>query len=100
MSGLSASEIDHLAKLARLALSETEKTKLSQELPKIVQFVEQLQKEKIGDYQRRKFFELNDLRPDEPGGNSLTPDQLAKMAPQWERNQVVVPPVFGGDDDA
>jgi aspartyl/glutamyl-tRNA(Asn/Gln) amidotransferase C subunit len=47
MSGLSASEIDHLAKLARLYLDPEEKARFSNELPKIAEFVEALQKSEI-----------------------------------------------------
>lgn len=46
MPKLSKSEIEHLAKLARLELTEKEKTKFSRELSEIFSYVEKLNKVK------------------------------------------------------
>lgn len=100
MSGLSASEIDHLAKLARLSLSEAEKERFSQELPKIAEFVETLQKSEITAKPEPRVLPLDQLRDDEVGSNGLSLEQLSMLAPKWDSNQNVVPPVFGGGDDA
>lgn len=99
MSGLSASEIDHLAKLARLALNDAEKEKFSRELPKIAEFVEALQKSEITTGSQKNAVNLEMLRDDAPGNSGLTLDQLQQLSPQWEKNQNVVPPVFGVSDD-
>ncbi len=99
MSGLTASGIDHLAKLARLALSDAEKEKFSRELPKIAEFVEALQKSEIATNSQKDAVSLTMLRDDVPSNNGLTLDQLQQLSPQWEKNQNVVPPVFGVSDD-
>jgi aspartyl/glutamyl-tRNA(Asn/Gln) amidotransferase C subunit len=96
MSGLSASEIDHLAKLARLYLDPEEKARFSNELPKIAEFVEALQ---ITTNSQKDAVSLTTLRDDVPSNNGLTLDQLQQLSPLWERNQNVVPPVFGVSDD-
>lgn len=44
MAKLSKTEIEHLAKLARLQLSEKEKTQYSRELSEILGYVEKIQK--------------------------------------------------------
>jgi aspartyl-tRNA(Asn)/glutamyl-tRNA(Gln) amidotransferase subunit C len=100
MSGLSASEIDHLAKLARLALSDAEKEKFSLELPKIAEFVEALQKSEVITDSQKNAVRLEMLRDDVPGNSGLNLDQLKQLSPQWEKGQNVVPPVFGGGDNA
>lgn len=46
MSKISKLEIEHLAKLARLQLSEKEKTKFSRELSEVLGYVEKLNKVK------------------------------------------------------
>lgn len=46
MSKLSKTEVEHLAKLARLKLSEKEKTQYSRELSEILGYVEKLNKVK------------------------------------------------------
>jgi aspartyl/glutamyl-tRNA(Asn/Gln) amidotransferase C subunit len=99
MSGLSASEIDHLAKLARLYLDPEEKARFSNELPKIAEFVEALQKSEITTNSQKDAVSLTTLRDDVPSNNGLTLDQLQQLSPLWERNQNVVPPVFGVSDD-
>lgn len=99
MSGLSASEIDHLAKLARLYLDPEEKARFSNELPKIAEFVEALQKSEITTNSQKDAVSLTTLRDDVPSNNGLTLDQLQQLSPQWEKNQNVVPPVFGVSDD-
>ncbi|HSX42212.1 MAG TPA: Asp-tRNA(Asn)/Glu-tRNA(Gln) amidotransferase subunit GatC [Candidatus Saccharimonadales bacterium] len=96
MSELSAAEIAHLAKLARIRLSTEEQKSLSQELPKIVEFVEQLRAVKLDDsLAGAEPAELESLRPDEVSGERLSVEQLKNLAPDWRDGQNVVPAVFG-----
>ena len=96
MSDLSSTDIDHLAKLARIALSDEEKKKLAKELPVIVDFYGDLQGLAKGELNLdTKTIELKDLRADKLGqSDSLNLEDLKKLAPRWQDNQVVVPAVF------
>ena len=99
MSHLSPEEVAHLAALARLNLSADEQAKFANELPKIVDFVEQLQGVKLdGDIEVAKTTPLEAMRVDEVSGERLTLAQLEKLAPAWRDGQVEVPAVFGDDN--
>jgi aspartyl-tRNA(Asn)/glutamyl-tRNA(Gln) amidotransferase subunit C len=96
MSEFSAAEIQHLAKLARISLSDTEVAEFSAELPKILEFVEQLKAVKLADdLPAEALTTLEDLRADEVSGQRLSAKQLAALAPDWQAGQNVVPAVFG-----
>ncbi len=100
MSELSSSEIDHLAELARLKLTDAEKTDFTRQLPAIVNFVDQLRQVKVGANQDvQAAVPLAKTREDSPGKISLTVEEIKKMAPQFQDNQVVVPAVLGDYDD-
>jgi aspartyl-tRNA(Asn)/glutamyl-tRNA(Gln) amidotransferase subunit C len=98
MTSLSSEEIDHLAQLVRLSLSEEEKKRFGVEMPKIVAFVEELQAAKAGEITQEKTRNLDELRPDEPKSNSLSLEELGALAPSWRQNQVEVPGVFESED--
>lgn len=106
MSELNQTNIGHLADLARLSLSADEQAKFSQELPKIVEFVEQLQQVRLdGDDVSVKATPLEVMRDDVVSSERLTPAQLEQLAPTWRAippagGQVEVPAVFGEDADA
>lgn len=101
MSQLNLEEVNHLADLARLTLSSEEQEKFSQELPKIVEFVEQLREVKLdGDVETTKTTPLEAMRADEVSGDRLSLNQLEQLAPTWRDGQVEVPAVFGEDADA
>ena len=94
MSQLSAEEITHLAKLARIELTEEETRKLSVDMPKIVDFVEELQGASTQDLPEPVAVNAATLREDSPSSKNLTLEDLEKLAPKWSKNQVEVPPVF------
>jgi aspartyl-tRNA(Asn)/glutamyl-tRNA(Gln) amidotransferase subunit C len=92
-------EISHLAKLARLSLSNEEQEQFATELPKILSFVDELQGAKAPISQDIPAVSLDGLRDDELSSDSLSLEQLEKLAPYWQNDQVEVPPVFGESDD-
>lgn len=95
MTDFNPEEIDHLANLSRLTLSDDEKKEFSKQLPLILNFVDQLKKADI-EKPEHKGTSQNDLREDEAGSDSLSLIQLeALVAPNWQDDQVMVPPVFG-----
>jgi len=98
MNNLSSSEIEHLAKLTRISLTEEESKRFEVEMPKIVAFVEELQAAKADVATQEKTKSLDELRPDEPKSNSLSLEELEALAPSWRQNQVEVPGVFESED--
>lgn len=94
MTDLKPEEVEHLAKLARLSLSDDEKKEFSKQLPQIINFVDQLKKADVEKSEHTGIGQ-NDLREDETGSDSLSLKQLEKLAPYWQKDQVEVPPVFG-----
>lgn len=101
MTDLSSVDLDHLAALARLSLTEDEKRQFATELPQIIAFVDQLQQVSVPEETpTKRVVDLGDLRADEQA-EGLTAQQLAALAdPAWRDGQVVVPAVFGEADNA
>ncbi len=100
MSELSLTEIDHLATLARIRLTDEEKERLGRELGKIVDFYATIQAAssngQVIPEQAGRVKPIGHLRPDElhSGPSGLTQDELKKLAPEVRDNLVVVPAVF------
>lgn len=101
MTDSSGVDIDHLAQLARLRLSDQEKETFSRQLPEILHFVEALQSVRL-DHQvpTKQVVSLEDLREDSPSSEGITLEQLEKLAPEFRDGQVVVPAVFGEAEHA
>lgn len=95
MSELSLGEIERLAQLARLTLTDGEKEQFAAQLPKIVEFVDTLQNAALSSEAVEEINRpVDSLRDDEVSGTRLTIDELQKLAPAWRNNQVAVPAVF------
>jgi aspartyl-tRNA(Asn)/glutamyl-tRNA(Gln) amidotransferase subunit C len=92
---LSIEEVEHIAQLARLELSDDEKSRYRVQLSAILEHVAQLQKLDTASIQPMAgVFSLeNPLRPDQinPG---LTQAALLSTAAEKERAQFKIPPVF------
>ena len=92
---LSIEEVEHIAKLARLELTDAEKNRYRVQLSAILEHVTQLQKLDTALIQPMAgVFSLeNPLRPDQvhPG---LTQVVLLNSAAEKERAQFKIPPVF------
>src|SRR6185503_562804 len=100
MSELSTTEIDHLAKLARLELNPEEKTSFQEQLPKIVDFVSQLtQVKEAGSVEPATYQKLEDLREDVESSEKLSLEEIEKLAPYFKDGQIVVPPVLAENPD-
>lgn len=95
MPELSAAEVSHLAKLARIRLSAAETKEFSAKLPKILDLVDQLKSVTLSkDLPAEPATALEKLRADEVSGQRLGVERLAKLAPEWQNGQNVVPAVF------
>jgi len=92
---LSLKEVDHIALLARLDLSQEEKGRYQQQLSAILDHVAQLQKldTSLIEPTSSVLPPRSRLREDEPG-EGLTTQQVLKNAPAAEKDQFRVPPVL------
>ncbi len=92
---LSHEEVEHIAKLARLELTEEEKTRYGGQLSAILDHVAGLLKLDTASIPPMTAVFLGDshLRPDK-SRPSLTTDVLLKNAPAHEQDQFKIPPVF------
>ena len=100
---LSLEEVEHIAKLARLELTEEEKSRYREQLSAILEHVAQLQKlDTASVAPMTSVFpapatgqpgDASHLRPDQ-SRPSLSTDELLKNAPAHEQEQFKIPPVF------
>ena len=92
---LSIQEVEHIAKLARLELTDDEIHRYREQLSAILDHVARLQKLDTASIQPMSgvFSSGSHLRADEsrPG---LTPEALLRTAAQTEQAQFKIPPVF------
>lgn len=94
---LSLAEVDHIANLARLKLSEQEKLRFAEQLSDILEYasrLDALDTDNIPPTDSVLEMELR-LRKDEarPG---LSSEEALKNAAETKNQQFKVPPVFGG----
>ena len=92
---LSHAEVEHIAKLARLELTEEEKVRYGGQLSAILDHVAELQKLDTSSIppMTAVFSGDSHLRPDQ-SRPSLATGELLKNAPAHEQDQFKIPPVF------
>jgi aspartyl-tRNA(Asn)/glutamyl-tRNA(Gln) amidotransferase subunit C len=92
---LTLKEVEYIAELARLSLSEEEKDQYRQQLSEILDYVERLQTLDTADIPPTSSVlpSRSVLRDDDPRPGLETPE-LLRNAPQVEDNQFQVPPIF------
>lgn len=92
---LSLQEVEHIAKLARLELTEDQKIRYRKQLEAILDYVAKLQELDTKDVPPTAGISVGQttLRADEshPG---LSKDDLLKNAPEQGEGQFKIPPVF------
>ena len=92
---LSLQEVEHIAKLARLELTDEQKTRYREQLEAILDHVARLQELDTQDVPPTASVSVGQmpLRADEsrPG---LSKDELLKNAPKQDDDQFKIPPVF------
>ncbi|MBU1165195.1 Asp-tRNA(Asn)/Glu-tRNA(Gln) amidotransferase subunit GatC [Patescibacteria group bacterium] len=94
---LTKKEVEHIAKLARLGLTDEEKTKYARQLSSILEYVEQLKEVDTKDVEPTAQVTglENVLREDKVEGcDELTRDRLIKNAPEAEDDLVKTRSVF------
>jgi len=95
-------DIEHLARLARLQLSEREYQEFAEDLTKILGYVSQLNEVDVTDVKPTSQVTglENVLREDLPDdARSVTREQIERMAPAFEDGYVKVPSVFSTGDE-
>jgi len=92
---LTLAEVEHIANLARLELSEEEKLRYCQQLSAILEYAARLQAVDTGDIPPTASVlpPRSALRPDQPAP-SLTVKEVLLNAPEAEGDQFRVPPVL------
>lgn len=88
-------EVEHIAELARLALTEEEKARYREQLSDILDYAARLQELDTADIPPTSSVlpGRSVLRPDRPRPG-LSPQDLLRNAPQAEQGQFRVPPVL------
>jgi len=92
---LTAAEVEHIAKLARLTLTDEEKSKYREQLSAILDYVTMLQELDTSEISTVSGVQPEQcpLRVDDPR-DPMSPNELLKNAPATTKNQFRVPPVF------
>jgi aspartyl-tRNA(Asn)/glutamyl-tRNA(Gln) amidotransferase subunit C len=92
---LTLEEVDHIAELARLALTDEEKARYREQLSEILDYAARLQTLDTASIPPTSSVlpDRSVLRPDRPRPG-LTPQDLLRNAPQSEQDQFRVPLVL------
>jgi len=92
---LTLEEVEHIAELARLQLSEAEKSRYREQLSDILDYAARLQALDTSGISPTSSVlpERSVLRPDEPRPG-LSLEELLRNAPAADKNQFRVPPVL------
>lgn len=86
--------IDHIAKLARLALTAEEKVTFAQQLGNVLHHIEQLSKVDVSGVEPTAHaFAVHNVWADDVARPGLVVDQALRNAPAQRENMVAVPKV-------
>jgi aspartyl-tRNA(Asn)/glutamyl-tRNA(Gln) amidotransferase subunit C len=88
-------DIDHIARLARIDLTDAEKAQFGAQLDSILDYFERIQQVDVDGIEptAHAFAVENVWRTDDEPGPTLPVEVLRKMAPAERDNEVVVPKV-------
>ena len=88
-------EVEHVAKLARLDLSEKEKEKLTDQLSNILTYVEKLNEiDTRGVEPTSHVLDINNVMRDDVAGESLTQEKALANAPEKSAGHYKVPKII------
>ena len=98
MAGLTRSDVEHVAFLARLALTPGELDRLEGQLNHILDQYEKLSElDTSAIAPTAQTIELENILRDDVAAPSLPVDAVLRNAPATEGDFVVVPPILGGE---
>jgi len=90
-------DIDYTAKLARIALTEDERERFSNQLKDILHYFDRLNEVDVeGVEPMAHAFQLENVLREDVADAGLTPEEAMKHAPKQRDNMVVVPKVVDG----
>ena len=96
MASISHNEVEHVAKLARLDLTEPEKTLFGEQLNQILTFVEQLQEVSTeGIPLTASVAEQKSVLREDLPHDGLSQEQALRNAPEASEGLFVVPKIIG-----
>ena len=98
MAGLTRSDVEHVAFLARLALTPEETTRLEGQLNHILdQYAKLSELDTSAIAPTAQTIELQNILRDDVAAPSLPVDAVLRNAPATDGDFVIVPPILGGD---
>lgn len=100
MSKLTKKDVEHIARLGKLNLSDEEKDKFAGQLSSVLGYVEQLNEVDTDSVEpTAQVTGLNNIfSEDEVNKSEITKDDIKKNAPKFENDAFVVPGVFNTED--
>jgi aspartyl-tRNA(Asn)/glutamyl-tRNA(Gln) amidotransferase subunit C len=99
VAGLTRSDVEHVAFLARLALSADELDRLEGQLNHILdQYAKLAELDTSAIPPTAQTIELENILREDVAGSSLDVEAVLANAPATEGDFIVVPPILGGDD--
>ncbi|MBU1626174.1 Asp-tRNA(Asn)/Glu-tRNA(Gln) amidotransferase subunit GatC [bacterium] len=85
-------QIEHIANLAKLELSEEEKATLTEDFMKILSYMEKINElDLTGVTETSNFLALNNVMREDEIEKSLPLEEVLKMSPEHKENQIKVP---------
>ena len=88
--------VEKITNLARLELSDADKQAMADEMGKILEYVEQLQKVDTAGVEPTAYMESErDVLRDDVPHKSLSPEELLKNGPKVSKGHFAVPKVIG-----
>ena len=86
--------IDHVAKLARLALTSEEKATFAEQLRHVLHHIEELNKVDVSGVEPTAHaFAVSNVWQEDVARDALPPEQALRNAPAQRENMIVVPKV-------
>lgn len=95
MSRISAEQVKHVAHLARLAVTEEEANRLTQQLDKIITYAEQLNELDTENVEPTSHvLEIKNVMREDKAKPGLPNEEVLKNAPDHQDGQIKVPPIM------
>ncbi len=95
MAKITKSDVEHVAQLARLELSEVENTKFTEQLGSVLEYFEKLDKAETSDVKPiDQINEMENVTSDDLIGEKYERGELLKNAPEQEDGFIKVKAVF------
>jgi aspartyl-tRNA(Asn)/glutamyl-tRNA(Gln) amidotransferase subunit C len=95
MSRISTDQVKHVANLARLAITEEEANRLTQQLDKIITYAEQLNEVDTENVEPTSHvLEIKNVMREDVAKPGLPNEEVLKNAPDHQDGQIKVPPII------